>query len=148
MLSPRFLKTELALVFKFIRRVPGKTSKIPRRKLLILAVLIVANISLLFYLVFRRSTAQDVTSPQDLKEMPAIDVVDDTGTRISLSSLIGKVVMVQFINPDVSSQVDSVSRMLTKFGSEVSFVLITRDSHELRERVQPLSGNVFIPSVE
>ena len=116
---------------------------IPRRKLLLLATVIVANISVGIYLAFRRATAQE-TSANVINSMPGVEVTDDTGTRRSLSSLIGRVVVLQFINPTAANQVDSISKMLTRFGAEISFVLITRDSRELRERLPTLPHSAII----
>jgi len=116
---------------------------IPRRKLLILATVIIANISLGTYLAFRGSTAPEVSTTV-VNSVPIVDVIDDTGTRRSLSSLIGRVIVLQFINPEAVNQVDSISRMLTRFGAEISFVLITRDSRELRGRLPPLPHNAII----
>lgn len=147
MSSPLPLKKDLPLILKLIRAATkafcSGVSNTPPRKLLILATLTVANISLVFYLAFRGSIAQE-TSDSIVNPLPAVEVIDDTGTRRSLSSLSGRIVVLQFINPEALNQVDSISQMLTKFGAEISFVLITRDSRELRGRLPSLPHSAII----
>ena len=112
------------------------------RKRLILVTLMVANLALIFYLVIRDSVED--RPKVAVNSIPAVDIVDDTGIRRNLTSLIGRPVVLQFINPEASNQVDSVSRMLTRFGSEISVVLITGDSSKLRERVPLLPHNAIV----
>jgi hypothetical protein len=112
------------------------------RKRLILVTLVAANVALIFYLMFRGSI--DARPKLAVNSIPAVDIVDDTGIRRNLTSLIGRPVVLQFINPEASNQVDSVSRMLTRFGAEISVVLITGDSNKLRERVPSLPHNAVV----
>lgn len=112
------------------------------RKRLILVTLMVANVALIFYLVFRGSIED--RPKVAVNSIPAVDIVDDTGVRRTLTSLIGRPVVLQFINPEASNQVDSVSRLLTRFGAEISFVLITGDSRKLRELIPSLPHNAIV----
>lgn len=147
MSSPQPLKKDLPLILKLTRAVTkalcSGVRNIPRRKLLILATVIVANLSLGIYLAFRGTTAQEVPATV-FNSMPAVEVVDEFGTRRSLSSFIGQVVVLQFINAEAVNQLDSISQLLTRFGAEISFVLITRDSRKLRGRLPPLPHRAMI----
>lgn len=107
------------------------------RKFIVLAILAIANVIVVAILRFGRT---NTPLPQHLVEqkLPAIDVLADTGQQVLLSSLTGKAVVVEFIDPQIRNQVDAVSTLLTAFEtSEVQFVLITEQSQELR-RLLPL----------
>jgi hypothetical protein len=72
-------------------------------------------------------------------------VVDDAGRRVALDRLSGRVLLVQFVNQKVASQVQAVSRAVAAFGpSQITFVLITKDSAGLRARLPGLPGNVLV----
>lgn len=145
MLSRLPLRKEFLLIPRFIRvarRAFRSDSSDASHKRLIFAALMVANVSLIFYLAISESI-QD-RSKAAINSIPVVDVVDDTGMRRPLASLIGRVVVLQFINTGALNQVDSVSRMSTKFGAEITFVLITGDSHKLRERLPSLPQNAIV----
>ena len=120
--------------------------KLPPRKLFILAILIVANVSLLVYFGFRKSQASvSLENQPEVTSLPAIQVVDDTGEKRFLTDLVGRVVMVQFVNPERSTEIEAFSKIFSKFGpSEVSFVLITRDARELRAQLPTLPENALV----
>lgn len=123
---------------------PPKSNTASRRRLLVLVILVLVNLSIIAYWILHRSPEAIVAVDQDLKEIPAVNILADTGANKPLTTLIGKVSLVQFVNPDVQSQLDSVSQMLPKFGADIWFVLITRDAHALRERLPALSNNVIV----
>lgn len=106
------------------------------RRLIVLTILATANVILVAMLRFARTAP---SPPQKLEfDLPAIDVLADTGRQVLLSSLAGKAVVVEFVNPQIGNQIEAVSALLSAFGSsEVQFVLITEQSQELR-RLLPL----------
>ncbi len=116
-------------------------------KILVLAVLACANIALFIYLAQRQSKASlpALANQKDIKELPAVEFVDDNGKPVELNRLTGKVVLVQFVNPKIATQLQSVSKLVTGFEeSQVWFVLITKDSHELRSRLPRLPANALV----
>lgn len=117
------------------------------RKILILSVLTCANVALLAYIGLRKSEASLPPSAtrNEIDRLPAVEVVDDRGRRVSLGGLTGGALLVQFVNPKVSSQIDAVSQAVAAFeAGQVSLVLITKDSRELRARLPTLPENVLI----
>ena len=115
-------------------------------KILIPAALICANVTLLVYIGLRKSAASTTSAEQDeIDKLPAIQVVDDAGQRVALDGLTGRVLLIQFVNPKVTSQMNAVSRAVAAFEpGQISFVLITKDSAELRARLPGLPGNVLV----
>ena len=116
-------------------------------KFLLLAALALANIALFVYLAQRQSRASlpPVTNKKDIKELPAVEFVDDTGKAIWLNRLAGKVVLIQFVNPKIATQLQSVSKLVTSFEEEqVWFVLITNNSQELRSRLPRAAANTIV----
>jgi peroxiredoxin len=102
---------------------------------------------LLVYIGLRKSAAsiQPTATQNEIDRLPAVEIVDDTGKRIGLDGLTGRVVLVQFVNPKIATQINAVSRAVAAFeASQVSFVLITKDSHELRTRLPSLPANVSV----
>lgn len=113
----------------------------------VLIILVLANLILVVYLGVRRIgvTAEQSTTPQSLRSISKTELQDDTGKRISISSLVGQVTAVWFVNPDVSNQVDGISRTIYAYEpNEVTFILITPDSHALRIQLPSLDNNVSI----
>ncbi len=107
-------------------------------KTLILIALGFANVVLLTYIGFRRSAAStpDAAAHKEIERLPAVELVDDTGRRFALGASSGRVLVVQFVNPKVSAQVEAVAKVVSAFGGEeASFVLITKDSAALRSRL-------------
>jgi hypothetical protein len=116
-------------------------------KILALVVLICANITLLAYIGLRKSAASisPTTTPREIDKLPPVELVDDTGKRVGLGELPGRVLLVQFVNPKIATQLDAVSKVVSAFKAEqVSFVLITKDSQGLRARMPDLPENVLV----
>jgi len=113
-------------------------------KLILLALLAVFNITALGYLWFRNgSRVTEVTTTTG--RLPSLELVDDKGTRVVLSRLIGAPVVIQFVNPDTPTQTDSVSRLVSAFNpSEVRLVLITPNSIQLRGLLPELPNDVVV----
>lgn len=77
--------------------------------------------------------------------MPAAELVADTGRRFALGATDGRVLVLQFVNPRVSAQVEAVAKVVSAFeAGRVSFVLITKDSAALRSRLPRLPENVSV----
>lgn len=118
--------------------------RVPSRKLVLFGILAAANVVILVGLGLRQL---GTPAKQTLAEgnLPAIEVLDDTGKRVLLSSLTGKAVVLQFVNPEIAPQIDAVTKLLTSFEtSEVQVVLITQSSQELRRLLQELPENVIV----
>jgi len=107
-------------------------SRVPTRKLVLFGILAIANVIILVGLGLQklRAPAQKTLAEGNL---PAIEVLDDTGKGVVLSSLTGKPLVLQFVNPQIAPQIDAVAKLLNSFEtSEVQVVLITQSSLELR----------------
>jgi peroxiredoxin len=119
-------------------------SRVPTKKLVLFGILAAANVVILVGLGLRKLGAP---AQQTLAEgnLPAIEVLDDTGKRVMLSSLTGKALVLQFVNPQIAPQIDAITKLLTSFEtSEVQVVLITQSSQELRRLLQELPENVIV----
>jgi peroxiredoxin len=119
-------------------------SRVPTRKLVLFAILAAANVVILVGLSLRRlgAPAQLTLAAGNL---PAIEVLDDTGNRVVLSSLTGKALVLQFVNPQIAQQIDAVTKLLSSFeSSEVQIILITQSSQELRRLLPELPENVTV----
>lgn len=113
-------------------------------KIILLTILAVANITVLGYLWFRNGSRGKEMASNEVR-LPPIELVDDRGTRVSLPNLIGVPVVIEFVNPEISTQTDSVSKLALAFApGEVRFVLITPDSRELRGRLPTLPEDVIV----
>lgn len=113
-------------------------------KLILLAILAVSNVAAIGYLWLRnRSRVNDM--PASAARLPPIELVDDKGTRVLLSSLIGTPVLVQFVNSEIPTQTNSISKLVSAFNrGEVHLVLITPNSGELRRLLPDLPDEVFV----
>lgn len=124
--------------------------QIPSSKIIIVVVLILANLSILAYMLFAKRNSSGVAQSTsetggEIKVLPASAITDDNGTKHLLTDLLGKVVMIQFTNPEAINQVDAISKVLSNFTTgELSVVLITRDAQELRTHLPRLSKNTWI----
>jgi len=113
-------------------------------KLILLAILAFSNITVLSYL-WLRNGARGKQVPSSEVRLPALEVIDDRGTRMLLPSLVGVPVVIQFVNPEIPTQVDSVSKLLPAFNpGEVRFLLITPNSSQLRGLLPNLSEDVIV----
>ena len=114
------------------------------RKLVLFGILAAANVILLIGLGLRKlETPAQLTLADG--HLPAIEILDDTGKRVLLSSLTGKALVLQFVNPQVTPQIDSVSKLLAAFEtSDVRLVLITQNARELRRFLPELPENVIV----
>ena len=112
-----------------------------RRKVLILGVLVLANALLTVWLVFpARSRVAAFGS-----ELPEINLVSDTGKEISLKSLLGRPIVLQFVNTQTPPQFESIRRLVDSFQTdEVRFVLLVHNSQELRQLLPDLPENVLV----
>ena len=113
-------------------------------KLLLLGILAIANISLLICLGWRKlqMSAQTATAEESL---PAIELLDDTGKRVWLNSLTGKPLVLHFVDPQVTQEIDSITNLIGAFEtSEVQFVLVTQKSQDLRRVLPALPENVMV----
>lgn len=124
--------------------------QIPSSKIIIVVVLILANLSILAYMLFAKRKSSGVAQATsetggEIKVLPASAITDDNGTKHLLTDLLGNVVMIQFTNPEAINQVDAISKVLSSFTTgELSVVLITRDAQELRTHLPRLSKNTWI----
>jgi hypothetical protein len=75
-------------------------------KLLLLGILAIINTGLLVYLAYRKFQPAPETAPDE--SFPAIELLADTGKRVLLNSLIGKPLILHFVDPQVSQQIDSI----------------------------------------
>lgn len=118
-------------------------TKVPTRKLVLFGILAATNVVLVVGICLRKPGA---SAQQTLDgNIPAIEILDDTGKRVMLSSLTGKALVLQFVNPQVAPQIDAVAKLLFSFKpSEVRIVLITPSSQELRRLLQELPENVIV----
>lgn len=116
-------------------------------KILLLIALALANVGLLTYIGFRKSAAStaNTAAQKEIERLPAVELVDDTGRRFALGASSGRVLVVQFVNPKVSAQVEAVAKAVSAFGAEqASFVLITKDAAALRSRLPRTRENVSV----
>lgn len=95
-------------------------SQIPPSKIIIVVILILANLSILAYMVFLKgkgsADAQATSETRgEIQALPAIEITDDNGTKRVLTDLLGGVVMIQFTNPDAINQIDAISKVLSSF---------------------------------
>lgn len=123
--------------------------RVSKRKLILLSFLIIANLSVLGYLAFDRmsgsSSASVTTGRFEIESLPQVEAADDSGTHRRFAELLGKPIVVQFINPQGTVQIDAFLRVVTNFSaSEVSFVLITQDAKQLRTQLPRLSNTWVI----
>jgi peroxiredoxin len=119
-------------------------SRVPTRKLVLFGVLAAANIVLLVGMGLRKLGGPAQQTPAN-GDLPPIEVLDDAGKRIMLSSLTGRALVLQFVNPQVAPQIDAVTKLLNSFEtSEVQVLLITPSSQELRRLAQELPENVIV----
>lgn len=111
------------------------------RRVLILGLLVLANLLLTVWLILpARSKVAAFGS-----ELPEINVVSDTGKAISLKSLIGRPVVLQFVNTQTAPQLESIRRLIDSFQTdEVRFVLLVQNSQELRQLLPDLPDNVVV----
>lgn len=111
------------------------------RRVLILGLLVLANLLLTVWLILpARSKVAAFGS-----ELPEINVVSDTGKAISLKSLIGRPVVLQFVNTQTAPQLESIRRLIDSFQTdEVRFVLLVQNSQELRQLLPELPDNVVV----
>lgn len=91
--------------------------KAPRYKLILLAILVLSNITVLGYLCLRNGSRGEQLTTREMR-LPSIELFDDRGTRVLLSSLTGVPVVVEFVNPQIPTQIDSVSKSLLAFDPE------------------------------
>jgi len=116
----------------------------PPYKLILLAVLAVSNVTVVGYLWWRNEARINEVTTSSVR-LPPLELIDDKGTRVLLSSLIGTPVVVQFVNPEIPTQTNSVSRLLSAFNpGEVRFVLITPNSSQLRGLLPDLPDEVLV----
>jgi len=116
-------------------------------KILILVFLVCANGALFAYIGLRKSAASTplTAARNEVERLPAVQVVDDTGRRVDLGGLPGRVRLVQFVNPKINAQIKAVARIVAAFDpGQISFVLITKDTGELRARLPGLPPNVLV----
>lgn len=114
---------------------------ISTHKLLLLGILAIANIGLLVWLGVRRTQSH----PAAELGLPAVELLDDTGKRVWLNKLIGKPLVLHFVDPQVTQQIEAVSNLLNAFEkSDVQFVLITQRSQEVRRVLPALSEKVIV----
>ena len=111
------------------------------RRVLILGLLVLANLFLTVWLILpARSKVAAFES-----ELPEINLVTDTGKAIRLKSLIGRPVVLQFVNTQTSPQLESIRRLVDSFQTdEVRFVLLVQNSQELRQLLPDLPENVVV----
>lgn len=118
--------------------------KAPPYKLILLAILAVSNITVLGYLWVRNGSRGNEVAASEVR-LPSIELIDDRGARMLLPSLIGVPVVIEFVNPEISTQTDSVSKLLDAFNpGEVRFVLITPNSKQLRGLMPNLADDVIV----
>jgi hypothetical protein len=118
--------------------------KAPRYKLILLAILVLSNITVLGYLWLRNGSRGEQVTTREVR-LPSMELFDDRGTRVLLSSLTGVPVVVEFVNPEIPTQIDSVSKSLLAFvPGEVRFVLITPNSRELRTLLPNVPDEVIV----
>ena len=118
--------------------------RVPARKLVLFGILAAANAIILVGLGLRKLEAPAKQTPP-AGNLPAIEVLDDTGKRVMLSSLIGKALVLQFVNPQIAPQLDAVTKLLSSFEiSEVRVVLMTQNSQELRRLLPELPESVIV----
>jgi len=113
-------------------------------KLILLAILVVSNITILGYLWLRNGSRGKEMSASEVR-LPSMQLIDDRGARVLLPSFIGVPVVIAFVNPEIPTQTDSVSKLVSAFNpGEVRFVLITPNSRHLRGLLPNLAEDVIV----
>jgi len=113
-------------------------------KLILLALLVLANITVLGYLWIRNGSRSNQVRSNEVR-LPPVELIDDRGTRVLLPSLSGVPVVIEFVNPQVLTQTDSVLKSILAFApGEVHFVLITPSSAELRALLPNLPDDAMV----
>ena len=113
-------------------------------KLILLAILALTNVTVVSYLWWRNKSRVDEFTT-NAGRLPPLELIDDKGTRLLLSSLIGAPVVIQFVNPEIPTQTNSVSKLVSAFNrGEVHVVVITPNSGELRKLLPELPDEVLV----
>src|ERR1043165_8093586 len=113
-------------------------------KLILLAILALINVTVVSYLWWRNGSRVDEVTTK-AGRLPPLELIDDKGTRLLLSSLVGAPVVIQFVNPEIPTQTNSVSQLASAFNrGEVHFVVITPNSGELRRLLPELPDEVLV----
>jgi hypothetical protein len=118
--------------------------KAPPYKLILLAILAVSNVTALGYLWLRNESRINEV-PAGGGRLPSLEIVNDKGTRELLSHLVGAPVVIQFVNVEIPTQTNSISKLVSTFNpGEVHFVVITPNSSELRRLLPDLPDDVLV----
>jgi|GEM_PF-2732076 len=120
----------------------------PHRRRKTVLLLAAANLLLAGYVILQhhfRATIQDATPVGESRALPAVSLRDDGGRSLESRQLLGRFLFVQFINPHVKAQVDSVTDVLINRPKRpVTWLLITSDAQALRSRIEGLQEGVVV----
>lgn len=117
-------------------------------RLRIITALIVANLTFGAYVLYQQNTLRatfDSSSAAPDSVLPIVELRDDRGRSFSTGQFLGTNLFVQFVNPQVDAQIDSVIDVLTNPPSRpVSWLLFTNDAPELRRRLSAVQSDAVI----
>lgn len=109
-----------------------------RQRMLIL-ILATANLVVIGYLFGRSYLPAAKSIPgqaDDARRLPLVELRNDEGRILSSSTFIGSPLFVQFVNPEVDQQIESIKTILSDPPhSPTSFLFITNNAHTLRKRL-------------
>jgi len=120
----------------------------PHRKRYLVLALVAANLLLAGYLVHRHYSPEAIADASPVGEtqaLPGVSLRDDNGRVLDLKQPLGRFLFVQFINPHVKAQVDSLTEVLINRPKHpISWLLITDDAPALRSRLGGLQDGVVV----
>jgi hypothetical protein len=120
----------------------------PHRKRHLVLALVAANLLLAGYVVYRQSlpeAAAEAVPLEKTQSLPGVSLRDDGGRVFDSKQLLGQFLFVQFINPHVKAQIDSLTEVLTDRPKRpVSWLVMTEDATALRSRLGGLQDGVVV----
>lgn len=120
----------------------------PHRKRNIILLLAAANLLLAGYVVlnhYLREEVQGATSVGQSQALPVVSLRDDGGRVLDSQQFLGRFLFVQFINPHVKAQLDSLTDVLiNRPKNPVTWLLITNDAAVLRSRLVGVQEGLLV----
>lgn len=120
----------------------------PHRKRLLVLALVAANLLLAVYVVYHHyshAAVADSVPVEESQALPSVNLRDDSGRVFNAKQLSGRFLFVQFINPQVKAQVDSLTEVLiNRPKHQISWLLITDDAPALRSQLGGLQDGVVV----
>ncbi len=115
------------------------------RNRIIIGILLAANLIAGGLVFARRYSSRAPDSLSESGSLPSLDIRDDSGRSINTNQFLGSPLFVQFVNPYVDAQIASVIKARqNRPDRSITWLLVTKDARELRERLPEDSGDIII----